>query len=240
MNTKFNKLYIMIGSTILLFIAMILLFVLFYNANKTMNEFHVDDSELYTYFGRQKITYNSHITLTRNNYATEVKIDGDNSTLGTEPLYFKDNKKILIPNDMSIVSPLENMKQRKLNHYSIIESKERGSYLIKDGSNKEVSDLFLYDGNDLYVFLKETNITFGDKNITISPMSFCLCVYNDELYIYNYVEDKLYYYDLKEESDVNVFASNDSYTLNINFDYIKFNNKSILLNKKINSLDVFN
>ena len=237
MNTKNKKLYIMIGSTILVFIAMILLFVLFYNANKTINEYHVDDNELYTYFGRQKITYKSHLTLTRNNYVTQAEIDGEDVKLGNEPLYFKDQKKILIPNDVSIVLPLENMNQKKLSHYSVIENEKDNSYLIKEETKKELTDAFIYDGNDLYVFLKESTLTFGDKKIILSPLSFVLCVYNDELYIYNYSEDKVEYYDLKEEKETDVYVTNDSYNVNINFDYIKFNNKSILLNKKIDTLE---
>ena len=77
MNTKFKKLYLIIGITILIFIAMILLFVLFYKANKSINEYYVDDSELYTYFGNQKLDYKSHIKFSRNGSATELKVDGE-------------------------------------------------------------------------------------------------------------------------------------------------------------------
>lgn len=240
MNTKFKKLYLIIGITILIFIAMILLFVLFYKANKSINEYYVDDSELYTYFGNQKLDYKSHIKFSRNGSATELKVDGEDITLGNEPLYFKDKKQMIIPNNLIAVFPLQNMSQKKVNYYSIIKEENNDYYLIRDDKKIDMSNSFLYDGNDLYVFLEDTEVSIGDKTFELSAFSYLLCIYDDELYMYDYETGNKSYVNIKEENDNNVYVKSDSFLLNANFDYLKFNDKSILLSKNLESLNSIN
>jgi hypothetical protein len=240
MNTKIKKLYLIIGITILIFIAMILLFVLFYKANKTINEYYVDDSELYTYFGNQKIDFQSHITFSRSGSATELKVDGEDITLGNEPLYFKDKKQMIIPNNLIAVFPLKNMSQKKANYYSVIKEENDSYYLFRDDKKIDMANSFLYDGNDLYVFLEDTVVSIGDKTFELSAFSYLMCIYDDELYMYDYETKSISYVNIKEESDNNVYVKSNSFLLNVNFDYLKFNDKSILLSKNIESLNSIN
>ena len=217
-------------------IILVVIVVLSYNANKKIKEYVVENNELYTYFGTQKINYNTKLKLSRDNDETELIIDGENTKLDSEPLYYKNDKRIILPTNMLLVNP-SNMLQKRVNYYSIISSDKNKYTLTRDGKTVDISNTFLYDGNDLYIFLENTTIKFDDKEIEIPAMSYVLCVYNDEMYIYDYSLDKVIYYEIDKLKDNNIYAESDNYLVNINYDLIKFNEKSILLNKNINKID---
>ena len=239
MRDIYKKLLSVIGLTTIVFILIVALFFLFFKANKNIKEFHIEDKTLYTYFGKQKLEYSSHITLTKESDATELKVDGNNVELGSDPLYYSDEKKIILPTNLSAVFPLSNMSQKKVNYYSQIYEENEKVILSRDDKKIDMSHTFLYDGNDLYLFLEDTTITVDGKEINIPAFSYVLCVYNDELYIYGYNQD-IEYYDIKNLNDNNIYAKGSSYLVNINYDYIKFNEKSILLTKNIDSLNSVN
>ena len=67
-----------------------------------------------------------------------------------------------------------------------------------------------------------------------------MCIYDDELYMYDYETKKISYVNIKEENDNNVYVKSNSFLLNVNFDYLKFNDKSILLSKNLESLNSIN
>ena len=236
MRKTYKNLLSVIGLTTIVFIFIVVMFFLFFKANKNIKEYHVEDKTLYTYFGKQKLEYSSHITLTKESDATELKMDGNNIELGSEPLYFKDEKKILLPTTLSVINPLSNMNQKRANYYSLIYEDNDKVILSRDDKKIDMSHTFLYDGNDLYLFLEDTKIILDSKEIEIPAFSYVQCIYNDELYIYGYNQDILYF-DIKDLNDNNIYAKGSSYLVNINYDYVKFNENSILLNKNIEGLD---
>ena len=236
MKKTYKTLLSVIGLTTIVFILIVAMFFLFFKANRNIKEYHIEDKTLYTYFGMQKLEYSSHITLTKESNATELKIDGNNVELGSEPLYYKDEKKILLPTNLSMILPLSNMNQKKVLYYSRIYEEDQKIILSRDDKKMDVSHTFLYDGNDLYLFLEDTKITVGDKEYEVPAFSYVQCIYNDELYIYNY-QKNIEYIDLKELDNTDIYAKSNTYQVNINYDYVKFNDNSILLNKNIEGLE---
>ena len=81
---------------------------------------------------------------------------------------------------MIAVFPLDNVKQQRVPFYTKIDSQ---SSIYKELKYQDkVYDLdhaFLYDGNDLYFFIEETTLTYGDKSIKLNPMSFV--IYNNQV-----------------------------------------------------------
>ena len=123
--------------------------------------------------------------------------------------------------------------------YSIQQYNENGIYSERIESNvvqAKFEDSFLYDGNDLYFFITEGTVTFSNQSIKIPPMSYVSYTYgNGELYIYNYDEDKVYYYPAMIDGDV--IYKNDIFELNISSDSVKSGTKNKLLRKNIDDLN---
>ena len=128
----------------------------------------------------------------------------------SKPLYIqegegdiKNKKKVIFPKNMNVVFPKSSFKQYKVNYYTVL-TKDNDDYkLTNKNLNYRISNSFLYDGNDLYFFITEGTVTFSNQSIKIPPMSYVSYTYgNGELYIYNYDEDKVYYYPAMIDGDV--------------------------------------
>ena len=92
---------------------------------------------------------------------------------------------------------------------------------------------FLYDGKDLYFFLDEVKISVGDKEITLSPMSYVVVT-----------STTLSYYDKKTDtyktiSDLNgdSVAEGEYYKINLTTDQIDYYGDEVILTSKIDELN---
>ena len=66
--------------------------------------------------------------------------------------------------------------------------------------------MFLYDGKDLYFFIDTVTLKVGDKEITLSPMSYIDCSYLNLLSYYDKESDT---YELVETKYMTIDVSSD-------------------------------
>ena len=66
--------------------------------------------------------------------------------------------------------------------------------------------MFLYDGKDLYFFLDEVTLIVGNKEITLSPMSYVSCSYLNMVEYYDYSNDKYVTIELGNEKQCELFG----------------------------------
>ena len=129
--------------------------------------------------------------------------------------------------------PKSSGRQYKVQYYTEIQNVGEDYYLVNGNLNSMVTNNFLFDGKDYYIFLSDVLIRFDNQEIPISSMSYVNYQYDTkDLYIYNFSEDKVYY----ENVSTDVLATTDNYTINLSSDSILINNKNKLLMKNFDYL----
>lgn len=235
-KTKNKKLItLIVTSSISLFL--IIFFVFSFFIRRNLYTLTIQKERLYTYLGEEKFEFNGKIILDKDKNYTTINYKNKEINFFSEPLYYKNKKKVLFPNNMNIVFPKSQFRQYRLNYYTILEKQNDIYNLSNNNLNYNITDAFLYDGNDLYFFITDGKVEFMDQSISISPMSYISYTYgNGELYIYNYDEDKIYYFPQMVNGDV-IFKSDD-YVLDVSSDSIKNGKHNKLLRKNISDLDM--
>lgn len=219
--------------TILIMLILVVISLLL--AKKNLNEYKIRNENIYMYFGEKKFEFNSDVILDKDNNITSLKTDNKKLNLYSEPVYIKNKKKVIFPKSMNVVFPKSSFKQYKINYYTVLTKDNEDYKLTNKNLDYRISNSFLYDGNDLYFFITKGTVTFSNQSIDISPMSYVSYSYgNGELYIYNYTEDKVYYYPAMIDGDV--IFKNDDFELNISSDSVKSGTKNKLLRKNIDDL----
>lgn len=237
-NKRENKKVLMIGliSVVCTIILIVALFLVFGHLNK-MNEYtHNEEYPLYQYFAGQKNTYNGKVTISKNNDITEIK--NNDGVVGIEdaPIYFqKNNDEVLVSKNMLLVFPRINNKNYKIKMFTkLTYDRDSDSSFYYNGKDKVfLEESFLYDGHDLYLFLYETTVQVGEKTYELSPLSYAIVDYHDEVQLYNKEEDK---YEIIENCDFDIIATLGDHKINLSTDMID-NNR--LLIKSIDNLPLY-
>lgn len=189
--------------------------------------------EIYFYIGEKKYEFSSQIVISSDNEIITVKTENYNFDFGSEPIYFKNKNEVLFPNRMSVVFTKNSYIQNKINKLSKIVL-DGSLYIQNKNLNYPVNDAFLYDGNDLFFFLNETEIKIGSYSEKLSPFSYAVYNYNKELFMYDYKDDRMIYFPNIEE---NVLATNKDYVINLGTDSIIHKDGSKLLMKNLDFLN---
>lgn len=224
-----------LNSSILAIIILILLlicsFVLFFEINgyRSIQESTID---VYYYFANVRIDFNGKILY--NSKERILNLEGDNIILTSTPVYYNNQDTMILPSNMEIVQPYKNSPMHSLGTFAKIYY--RGNYLyanIENGIGR-LYDCFLYDGNDLYVFLEDTTVIIGDEKYELNPMSF-IEVSGNNVEIYNKKTD----YHVNFTTDSKVMAYTDEYSIDLVVDAVNYNSNYYLLMKKPESLSLY-
>lgn len=228
---KRNKMIAIIA--IVLFIAILMVVgVLLNQLNTTILEEH----SFYQYFVGKKVSYDGGLKLTRKNDITELTVKDTQLTLDSTPVYYADiENKVIFPEDMIIVFPVQSGRMYKISHFSNVFFDTETTYL-EGTANTALNHAFIYDGQDLYFFLEKTSLKIGENNYELSPLSYVICRYKDTVEIYQKDQDK---YTILENKTEEVTASTDEYTINLNIDSIQTENQQQLLIKNKDALQNF-
>ena len=125
---------------------------------------------------------------------------------------------------------IKNFRQYKLKKDDIIYAEYR------DNQN-ELTNSFIYDGNDLYFFIQNTVLTVDGTNYEIPPLSYVIVSYQNSVEIYNKQQDT---YEIIPSTSTNVTASTDQYSINLSLDSMKYGEKEQLLLKRVDTLKSIN
>lgn len=229
LQKHYKQLLVTIGLLIILFVIVFICGLM----RKEMNELRIEDVEMYQYFGTQRFDYHTSLVLEHNNTVTELKVNDEVVALDSTPFYYATEKKVLFPANMSVVFPKSGGVQYKLKYFSYADGTGLDNYLKNESLNTLVSDVFIYDGNDLYFFLEKTNINFQGNTVTIPAFSYVIYNYNKELYIFNYDMQTMDYYENVSDAT----ASSEDYTINLSIDSLIMGDTTRLLLKNLEFLD---
>lgn len=215
---------------ILLLIAVILgviVYMIKLNTEETQSE------EFYQYFGARKIEYEGAIQITKKGEITQLQCNDVNIDLDSTPVYYqKEKNKVMFPENMAKVFPMDNIRMTKINRFSNLHQEEESIYIDNKNKKEPIEKAFLYDGGDLYFFIEPTTIIVESEEYKLEPFSYIISTYHDSVEIYDYANDEYIIIPTVR----NVIAKTENYEINTTVDSIKYGEKEQLLLKKIENL----
>lgn len=199
-----------------------------------LKSFSFSNEKVYINFGEERFDFTGNISMDDKDNVANVTIDGKETKLFSEPIYYKKKDQIILPTPYSVVFPKSSGRQFKVNYFTMVKKSNDNFYLKNNDLSTNVNNTFLFDGSDYYIFLNDSVVSFGDNEIEIGSMSYVNYIYDTkELYIYDYNDKKIYYF---EDVTGNVFVSNDLYKVNLKSDTLEINGKNKLLMKNFDYL----
>lgn len=119
---------------------------------------------------------------------TMVKDSSGKRAANDLPIYYEDRNEITITQDMVYYAPRSG-KNGRLGYFTGLYQFANGRIAIqKDGEEMNLEPGFLYNGEDLYVFLEQVTLTFNGYEMTLPPLSYVEAVYTGNIMVFNYGE----------------------------------------------------
>lgn len=132
--------------------------------------------------GSTKFEGSSRLIKSNNSCILENK--GKTYNLKSVPLYYNDENSIILPNVVSIVRPELYLTNRLENMSRVYE--RDGKYTVEtSGGEVNVSDFFLFDGKDTYVFFEPISIKWDNHSFDLGPLSYITVKYNQSIEVYD-------------------------------------------------------
>lgn len=228
-----NAPVVLISFAAFVLLTVALMFV--FRAKEELVQYSIKNENIYTFAANVRLDFYSTITLDHEENVTKLISGSDELELGNEPIYYAGRKEVIFPNKMTVVFPLENRTQKKINRYSIIDGQGLQPVVSNVNLKYALTNSFIYDGYGIYFFLEPAKITWGNNEVTIPFFSYVYCDYRGDLIIYNYDTEEIIYHELV--NDV-VMAELENYKINLSHDSIIVNDKSTLIQKNIEALQM--
>ena len=205
---------------------------------RQLNTKNVVSNEFYQYIGDVKQEYIGELELSKEGEITTLRTVNVDITLDSTPVYYKNEDRVIFPEDMEIVFLNSNSSVYKIPRFSTISQEKESIYTEINNKQFLTQNAFLYDGNNLYFFIEPTLIKIGNKEYELSPMSYVYIDYGDDIEIYNKKADEYY---IEETTGMQVTATcrNNNCTIDLNVDSLNCGGKEQLLPKKIDKLQIW-
>lgn len=227
---KRKKISFSILVSVILILVLICSFVLFFQIKEYRN-YKVITENFYYYFASTKIEFSASVAL--NSKDKIISIENDNIEITSYPIYYKNSNKMVLPKNMEIVYPFKARPLYKLGVYSEILLKGDYLYVNSEFGTGRLYDCFLYDGDDLYVFLENTIVIVNGTKYNLGPMSYAKVGMNS-IGIYDKQKDNFTYIDNVNST---IEAYTDEYMINLSKDLYKYNSSTYSLIKNVEALD---
>lgn len=228
LNKKLSPTTIVI---IILILILICSFVLFFEVNEYRTITSIEE-DFYSYYTTERIDFKATIMKDINNNTLDLKSQG--VYINSTPLYYaNDESQMLLPTNMEIVYPYKSFPMYKVGNYSKIYIKNKYIYMNSVEASGRLYDCFLYDGNDLYVFVEDTTLVMGEEKYQLSPMSFAEITKG---YI-KYYDKKTSNYVFIDNYEGKVEAYTEEYVIDLKNDTFTYDTAFYMLMKNVDGLD---
>ena len=223
------KIIIPIGLMLVLFIAVFV----FYRVSVS-NKYRLDtEGEFYQYFYDKKYEYTGIVTTNKKEEIIEFKSVSLDVKFDSTPIYYKEENKVILPSDMSVVMPTLSCAEYLSLGYSYVEYKDGIYNLVTEKYNNRLNHYFFYDGGDLYFFIEEVNLKVNGEDIKLSPFSYVVAKRNNTLSYYDKENDIYRTFTL---NDMDSKVSNDYYSIYVSRDMIDYQGSEVILTSGIDNL----
>ncbi|MDR1329634.1 MAG: hypothetical protein LBK23_08550 [Oscillospiraceae bacterium] len=101
------------------------------------------------------------------------------------PIYRSDTRAVVLPQDMVYYDPRAGTAVRS-DYFTELRYDENGFVTaVRGGASRGLSQGFLYDGRDTYLFLEPVTLRFNGYRIELSAMSFAEAIYDGQIMLYD-------------------------------------------------------
>ena len=230
-NDKWLRIGIIIVAVILIFVG----YKVFKAISDNNSRVDISGNDFYQYFSGIKNEYSGDMKILKHNDQKILILEDTSQVyLDATPMYYKnDLGKVLLPEEVEVVNPKTRVNQ-KLQAFSVLykENEDIKVRKYKKDEGESLKDVFIYDGQDMYMFLEETTINVGGTEYVVSPLSYVYVTYRDYVEIYDYEKNEVTVLDnLKLEN--NVMANTGDYTIDMSVDSVNYEDVQQLLIKKL-------
>ena len=212
-----------------IFLIIVILVAVFLYAREYKNNRYAEYKEVnvYQYFSGNKMEYVAKIGRNRKKVVLNFEAKENAFTLDSTPIYIneKETEEVIFPKEMAVFFPIKN-KIYQTEALTNLYIKNDITYLRIKKLDKALDHMFLYDGRDLYFFIDETTLSVGDREITLSPMSYVSCSYTNMLEYYDKANDK---YEIIELKDERVYVKNEYMNIDVTLDKVIYKDSFYLL-----------
>lgn len=218
-----------------------------------INTVTYENHRFYQYFSGMRFDYEGTLAFRYNGEVIDLGYNGIEIESNSVPIYFADkDNSALLPKRMALIIPRNRNTTYLAERWSEINvvqnTTSTGGYggesvnyvpFLKFGNEPKVVETpaFLYDGDDMYLFLSDADVVIAGQQIRVSPLSFVTVDYGGDVEIYNYGanEDKIF-----EAVEGDVMAKlGEGYNLDLSTDMLLYDNgtDTRLLVRNIDALE---
>lgn len=175
------------------------------------------EEDIYQYFLSVRYDYKGRkdIYQSRAGYFCEM---GENRFfLPSVPIYYSEERYILLPCDYVLIQP-ELFMMNRLSALTKVSQEEGLTHTSREKILGTYRDVILFDGADTYLFFTNTELTWGDNSLILTPMSFAT-VAAGSLEIYDYEAAQYQSYMLDGITKV-LATTEDGASLNLSEDIL--------------------
>lgn len=172
-----------------------------------LEEQHVNDA-LYQYFLGAKYEYNAgkYFLWTKEGYMLEM--DDKRFLLSSDPLYYKDEQKILLPCDYELVQP-KFFSLNKLPAMTMLQYRDGVVYTSYGDQGHTFQNIVLFDGDQTYIFFDNTVLRWGEEEVLIPPLSSVSVGEDGTIGIYHYDNQEYLQYQVDGYQEVKATVNDD-------------------------------
>lgn len=228
-NKKLNFSIVILFTMILVLICT---FVLLFYVNE-YRKYKTVESNFYYYYSKNKVDFTANVTINSKDKILSVQKEGLDLTL--YPLYYQEEDKMVLPKNTEIVYPYKSKSLFKLGTFSEVYSKKEYVFVDSEYGQGRLYDCFLYDGDNLYVFIEPTVLIIGDTRYNLDKLSYVF-VNNIGVEIYNKTDDTYVYVD-NTDMALSVSAYTEEYMINLINDTYEYSGEYYSLIKNVDGLD---
>ena len=201
------------------------------------NKRNKEEVSVFQYFGGLKEEYTAIVTYNLRNSIVEIAAKDKKIEYDSVPIYYKDEDKVIFPEEMNIVFPLRGGSQFKLYKYATYYTQDDMKFIKNNTDLGNYDFFFLYDGSDVFFFPDEVMLNIDNKEYKkLGAMSYVRVVGGLTLIYFDTESDSG---EVIELDGKNVSVSSQHINVNVSERYFKSFSSKVLLTTPNNLNPVF-
>lgn len=180
---------------------------------------------LYQYVAGEKMEFSGKTKLALIDDAVRINSDNYSGTMVKNPVYQLGTDKLYTLDTMEILRPSVSTAAQRLKGFSVITMRDGECFVNR--SRKGITDGFLFDGDDIYIFLEPVCVTCHDKSINLGALSYAVVHYGQFIELYDYSTDSYWKLLLGNQSVATARA--EKYSINLCYDILEIDGGQNLL-----------
>jgi hypothetical protein len=194
------------------------------------------DEPLYRYENGVRIDYEGATQIRHEEDVFFVKNSGVEQELPHAPIYFtNDENRVYIPNQMIYVDP-SGARPPQRTGFNTELLREPGAtpgsttvIATVNGDPVTLTDGFLFDGHNTYLFLEPMTLVWGDNKLEVPVYSFAVVYYNLRFEIYPLFDEGNITVEQSGDDIIRAVADSGAYTIDMSKDILQTKEGELLL-----------